>query len=138
MPCIRTRGFEPHSSHFMFSNSNTTNNFHFKKTIQLKTATADLAQLVERRPFKPVAVGSSPTVGILIYGIFLLKLFYSKTPFRVFAPLAQSVERGSNKPKVNSSILLWSTKCIDTQAVNGAPFKLECVMLRGFKSHSIH
>ena len=63
MPCIRTRGFEPHSSHIMFSNSNTTNNFHFKKTIQLKTATADLAQLVERRPFKPVAVGSSPTVG---------------------------------------------------------------------------
>ena len=45
---------------------------------------ARLAQLVERKPFKLVVVGSSPTVGI-------------------FTPLAQLVEHWSYEPKVDGS-----------------------------------
>ena len=44
-------------------------------------------------------------------GVFLINFFLAKYPKgSSFAPLAQSVERRSNKPKVNSSILLRSTK----------------------------
>ena len=44
-------------------------------------AVARLAQLVERQPFKLVVVGSSPTVGILIFVCLVLLFNFLKVHY---------------------------------------------------------
>ena len=73
-----------------------------------------LAQLVERKTLNLVVVGSSPTVGVLLFNIIVVTrlVFCASTSGQSksdkAAPVAQLAARGSHNPKVASSILAGS------------------------------
>ena len=71
-----------------------------------------LAQLVERKTLNLVVVGSSPTVGVAFFVLFLAPVRSSRDGGRAFrsylAPVAQLAARRSHNPKVASSILAGS------------------------------
>ena len=91
------------------------------------TSQARLAQSVERRPFKPVVVGSSPTDGNNIFSYLkhigdVVQLvstldFESRdsgsNPDIAFGRLAQSVEHTSNKRRVGGSSPPVTIKSLD-------------------------
>ena len=93
----------------------TQDQVHYASWVQIPLLPfACLAQSVERKTFNLVVVGSSPTAGTRLI------------------TLSNSGEKGSLV-----IVSPWYQRGYPS-LVNGARLKIECFMLRGFKSHSTH